>query len=136
MTNKTTEAYQEVFAFIEDKLQFKLEPSLCMTDYEEALRSAVRNYWPACDLRGCQFHYKQAVQRKCKADPTLKELLKKSPVARKIKKMLMNIVLLPADKTLEGYKIIQNFAKKKKMNGQFADLFLYFERQWLRQVSL
>lgn len=134
MTNKTTEAYEEVFKFIEAE-SFKLEPSSCMTDYEEALRGAIKNVWPNCDIRGYEFHYKQAINRRCKADPILRELLKKSFMARKIKRMLMSIPLLPANKILEGYKIIPNFAKEKKLDRQFAKLFLYFERQWLRKVK-
>lgn len=134
MTNKTTEAYQDVFKFIEAQ-SFKVQPSLVMTDYEEALRNAIKNVWPNCDIRGCEFHYKQAINRRCRTDPILKELLKKSFSARKIKRMLMSIPLLPANKILEGYKIIQDFAKEKKMDRQFAELFLYFERQWLRKVK-
>lgn len=133
MTNKTIEAYQDVFKFVEEK-SFKLEPALCMTDYEDALRSAIKSHWSSCEIRGCEFHFKQAIQRRCRTDPKLKGLLKKSSLARKIKYMLMSIALLPANKIVEGYKIVQAFAKKKEMDGAFAELLLYFEKQWLREV--
>lgn len=135
MTNKTNEAYHDVFKFIEQK-SFKLEPSLCMTDYEDGMRSAIKKMWPNCDVRGCKFHYKQAIIRRCKTDRILKELLEKSPLARKIKRMLMSIPLLPAERILEGFQIIKDLAKEKKMSLKFADLFSYFENYWLRKVRL
>lgn len=133
MTNKTIEAYQDVFKFIEKRL-FMMQPSLCMTDYEEGLRSAIKNIWPNCKIRGCEFHLKQAVNRRCKTLPELKHTLKKSFLARKIKKMLMSVPLLPENKIMDGYEAVCNYAIKKKLHVRFAELFSYFERQWLREV--
>lgn len=135
MTNKTIEAYQDVFKFIEAK-SFELNPASIMSDYEEGMRIAIKNTWPNCDIRGCLFHYKQAIQRRCNADPILRRLLKlkNSFNARKIKNMLMNIPHLPEDKIMEGYESVRDFAKKKKLYAKFEELFSYFERQWLCQV--
>lgn len=135
MTNKTTAAYQDVFKFVEEKL-FMLEPTLTMTDYEDGLRTAIKNHWPNCEIRGCEFHFKQAVQRKCKVLPKIRRLLKKSFYSRKIKNMLMSIALLPENKIKDGYKYVQNYAKEKKLDAEFTELFSYFERQWLRGVRI
>lgn len=133
MTNKTIGAYEDLFKYIEEKL-FKIEPALFMTDFEDAMRTAIKNHWPNCKIGGCLFHFKQAVLRKCKSLPGMKALLKKSFHARKIKFFLMSIPLLPENKIKEGYQSIQNYAKKWKLDAQFAGLFSYFERQWLREV--
>lgn len=135
MTNKTLQAYQDVFQFIEDNL-FKMEPQSFMTDFEDAMRTAIKNRWPNCEINGCWFHFKQAVQRRCNILPGMKRLLNKSFHARKIKNMLMSIPLLPEDKIKEGYQSIQDYSKKWKLDAQFAELFAYFERQWLREVRL
>lgn len=134
MTNKTIEAYEDVFKFIEDNL-FKLEPELLMTDFEGAMRTAIKKFWPNCKICGCWFHFKQAVLRKCNTLPGIKALLKKSFHARKIKYMLMSIPLLPEDKIEEGYQSIKDYATKWKLAEKFAELFSYFERQWLKEVS-
>lgn len=133
MTNKTIDAYMDVFKFIEEN-SFELKPASIMSDYEDAMRAAIKKCWPNCDIRGCWFHLKQAVQRRCKADPNLKQLLKKNFNARKIKNMLANIPLLPEDKITEGYECVRAFAKEKKLSAEFGELFSYFERQWLREV--
>lgn len=91
MTRKTTAAYLGVFKFIEQKL-FKLKPVLIMTDYEDGLRLGIRKHWPEVDIRGCWFHLKRAVNRKCKSFG-LKIVIDKNSDARKVKNMLVNIKL-------------------------------------------
>lgn len=132
MTKKTTEAYLDVFDFIEQF--FKLEPAVSMTDFEDGMRIAIRIRWPNCDLRGCEFHYKYAINRRCKADTNLKFLLENNANARKIKNMLHSIPLLPKNRILEGYKAVKLWAKNRKLHVKMADLFSYYERQWLCEV--
>lgn len=133
MTNKTTQAYEDVFKFVNERL-FPMQPSISMTDYEHALRNAIKNIWPNCEIRGCEFHFKQAINRKCKTFPDLRILLKNSFFARKTKKMLMNIAQLPASQIMQGLEAVRIYANKWKLSTQFAELFSYFERQWLREV--
>lgn len=111
-----------------------MEPSVSMTDYEDALRNAVRNVWPNCQIRGCEYHLKQAINRKCNKITEVKQTLKRSFFARKIKKMLMNIAQLPENKIDEGYAAVRSYADKWKLSSKFTELFSYFERQWLREV--
>lgn len=63
-----------------------------------------------------------------------KSVLKRSHNARKLKKMLGNIPLLPENRIVEGFTSIEDFAQEKRFINPFADLFSYFERYWLKQV--
>lgn len=126
MTCKTTEAYCSVFKFIEEKL-FLFEPAMFMTDFEEGMRSAIRKCWPNVMIKGCWFHYKRAVNKKCTA------LGMKRFKERQLKRMLANIPLLPECQTLEGYASAQFFAKKNKLDKAFSGLFTYY-KYWLNQV--
>lgn len=132
MTRKTTEAYMNVFEFIEQKL-FKMKPVLVMTDYEDGMRLAIRKYWPNVEIRGCWFHLKRAINRKCR-NLGLKRTIEQNVNARKVKEMLANIPLLPSTQILEAYASIKKYANKKKLGKRFVNLFSYFERYWLKQV--
>lgn len=132
MTRKTAESYFAVFKYIEDHL-IELEPTETMTDYEDGLRLAIKNRWPSARIRGCLWHYKRAIDRKCKS-LGMSNFLKKYKDARKVKAMLGNLPLLPEHLLLEGYNGIKEFARSKKVNRRFAQVFSYFENYWLKQV--
>lgn len=132
MTRKTEEAYRAVFKFIEECL-FEMAPGEFMTDFEDGMRLAIKNHWPNVRIRGCWFHLKRAVSNKC-TSLGMGRVLKRSHNARKLKKMLGNIPLLPENRIVEGFTSIKDFAQEKRLIKPFAYLFSYFERYWLKQV--
>lgn len=132
MTRKTAEAYSALFEFIEKKL-FNLEPTETMTDFEEGLRLAIKIHWPSTSIKGCLWHFKRAIEKKCKT-LGLHNLFKKNKLARKIKTMLTNVPLLPEHLLVDGYKSIKDFARRSKLDKRFEEVFSYFERYWLKQV--
>lgn len=133
MTRKTTDAYVGVFNFIEEKL-FHLKPTSFMADNECGMRLGIKSLWPGVTIKRCLFHFKRAVNNKC-TSLGMGRLLKNSPNARKLKSMLLNIPLLPAEMIEEGFDCSKKFAELKKLNQSFARLFSYFETQWMTKVS-
>lgn len=132
MTRKTAEAYGAVFKYIEDNL-FKLEPAEFMTDFEDGMRLAIRTHWPDVLIRGCIFHFKRAINRKC-ISLGLTTLMRDNDEAKKIRAMLGNLALLPASQILEGYASVRSFATQNGLDRRLAGLFAYFESYWLKQV--
>lgn len=132
MTRKTSKAYVAVFEFIEQNL-FKFNPVLFMTDYEDGMRLAIRKHWPNVSIRGCWFHLKRAINRKCRGYG-LKRIMDQDVNAKKVKEMLVSIPLLPSTQIYEGYACIKKFAKEKQLAKRFSNLFSYFEGYWLKQV--
>ena len=87
---------------VEEKL-INVESELFKADFEESMRIVIKNHWTHCKIRGCWFHFKQALLRKFNSLPGVKLLLKKSFYARKIQNMTMSILLLPKNQINEGY---------------------------------
>lgn len=133
MTRKTSVAYLSVFEYIEQNI-FKLNHTIFMTDYEDGMRLAVRKYWPKVKILGCWFHLKRAVNRRCRKIG-MKRILDRNINARKVKEMLVSIPLLPSSQILEGFENVNIFAARNKLHKPFGELFSYFERYWLKQVS-
>lgn len=104
-----------------------------MTDYEEGLRLAIKSCWPNASIRGCWWHFKRAVQKKC-ISLGMAGKFKNSATARQIKRMLTNIPLLPEESIMEAYTKVKEFALKTKMNYAFQKTFSYYENYWLKQV--
>lgn len=121
MEKRTKEAYKAAFegwmaAF------GRIEPAAIMSDYEEPLRAAARETWPATHIRGCWFHFAQAVLRNAV----------KMKVARtesaEIVQMAMVLPLLPANAIERGMACIRKFIGA---HGQV--LCDYLEKQWSRK---
>lgn len=129
MTHKTSQCYNAVFKFVEEKVM-ELKPKSFMTDWEEGLRKSLRECWPNATIRGCWWHYKRAINKKC-MNAGLRGVLNKSYEARKVKKMLGNIPLLPKELIVEGYKGVKNYARKKNLTKSFRKVFTYYEQYWL-----
>lgn len=77
-----------------------VRPTSVMGDFEESLRAAVREEWPATQLRGCWFHFAQAVLRKA-----VKLGLARGECAEGVQ-MAMTLPLLPRDKVQHGMRVV------------------------------
>lgn len=72
----------------------------------------------------------RAVQRRY-SKLRLNKIKKNKKNSSMIRRMLMSIPLLPADRIDEGFRAIISFAKQKRLFKRLVDLFNYFERYWL-----
>lgn len=67
MTHKTTAAYTHIFRHIHEEL-WSLDASMFMTDYELAMRNAIRGLFPNADHRCCWFHFCQVILFLCHSE--------------------------------------------------------------------
>lgn len=134
MTHKTSEIYTAVFRYIEENI-LNTKPTIAMTDYEDGLRKAIKECWSNVDLRGCWWHHKRAVHRKCISFGMAK-LFNRSAGARLIKRMLTNIPLLPKESIREGFDNVVEYARQTNLFTSFQKVFAYYEQYWLNQVYL
>ncbi|XP_043475792.1 uncharacterized protein LOC122507239 [Leptopilina heterotoma] len=94
MDRKSKEAYKAVFEEISRLIpEFIIDEA--MTDYESALKAALRAVFPNIILHGCWFHYKQALLRKA-IKLGLRALLKYNEDAKHLLLLIMDLPLLPA----------------------------------------
>lgn len=133
MLHRTAASYSHVFRFIEERV-FKLEPNEFITDFEPGMRKAISESYPAAKLRGCWYHYSSALRKKI-LKLGLHQLFKSNENARKIKKMMMSLPLLPAEHFAEGYQHVQNQAREWKLFGKFKAFFKYYGKFWVNQVQ-
>lgn len=132
MTRRTTEIYKEVFRFIEKKI-FKLRPAAFITDFEAAMRKAIRRCYRKAILRGCWYHYSAAIRKKM-VKLHLLGLIKHSDKARTIKVMMQGLPLLPPGSFMDGYRHVKHLAHEWKLFTKFKKFFSYYERFWIAEV--
>lgn len=63
MTGHTQAEYEEVFRWVKKDLGKRVSFVAVKSDFEKALRNAVRTVWPKSKVSGCYFHFCQAVYR-------------------------------------------------------------------------
>ena len=66
MKNKTFAANREVFdqlKYTAERYGFFLAPKFGHTDFEQAVRKALKHCYPGIQLKGCYFHFEQAIGR-------------------------------------------------------------------------
>lgn len=134
LSNKTQAAYTDVFRYIEQNV-FKLsEVASFTTDYEIAMRNALRAINPNANMFACHFHFCQAAKKKATQTEGFIELIRKNKEAESIYYRLFCLPLLPAAFIKNAFESLQTEAdalKKRPMKKFLA----YFRKQWMDKVN-
>jgi hypothetical protein len=80
LQNKETNTYKEVLGAIKDiatEKGYHLNPETILTDFECAAQQAYRYHWTGITIKGCYFHFKQAILRHIQS---LKESMKQDDI--------------------------------------------------------
>lgn len=131
MSSRTQVAYTHVFRYINEHI-FSLKCASFTSDYEIAMRNALRACFPDSELVSCWFHYCQAIRRKASQLTAFFELIRTNAAARKLYFKFQALALL------EAGLIVDAFNKLKEMTLQyeaFEPFVKYFEHQWIKRVS-
>lgn len=133
MTNKSQDAYESVFRYINDNVM-SLECAEFMSDYETALRNAFSAVVPGAKMSACFFHFCQACKRNAMKLPAMIKLIRSDSTAEAIYYKLLCLPLLPADQIVPAFNMLKSeaFGLNKAI---FAPFFKYYENQWLKRVS-
>lgn len=132
MTRKTQVAYEHALNYV-DKHVFPLSCEAIITDYECAMRQAIRKILPNVKLLGCWFHYAQAIRRKVASLPELFHLVRTQQKFRMIYLKFICLALLPHEKI---EKIFHELALEGlKLSEAFTPFVKYFRNQWLNRVG-
>lgn len=138
MSNKKQKAYEHLLQFIDSNI-FKFEAKSFTTDFEKSMRNAILSVFPQARLKGCWFHFCQAVRRKASKLKELTKFIRNSTEARRIFQKLLVLPLLKADVITEAFNICKTEAYSNplfilKPENVFEPLFDYFELQWITKV--
>lgn len=137
MSRKTQLAYEDVFSFISENI-FSLGKSNSFTsDYEIAMRNALKKLYPAAQMIACYFHYTQAVKRKLSQlrEATDAVLNGEAGEAKSVYQRLQCLPLLPSEFILEAFKELVQEANKLKSKDALRPFLVYMKDQWIKKVS-
>jgi len=99
LPNKRRETYEEVIRLIQDAAQRigkVFSPVRFLLDFEEAMILALRSFFPSASVKGCYFHFTQAIWRNCQKIG-LAPYYNESHCVRQFVKGLMALPFVPSD---------------------------------------
>lgn len=117
--------YEIFFDLIKSQIP-EFNPATITSDFETSAMLAAQKAFPEATLRGCIFHFKQAVLRKAKK----LGLSKKSMLSRGHVKRCMALAYLPMTCRSDGWLYV--LSQCLKINDKIAEFNMYFENTWLQ----
>lgn len=99
-------------------------------DFEAAAWKAVRQEFPNIRMRGCTFHWSQAVWRKVQ-QLGLQVAYQKDPPTHTYIRKLFALPMLPAEHIIPVF----NYLKDRAVTNPLADLLEYISSQWILSTT-
>jgi len=135
MTNQRMFLYKKVFEFLKNGVLSSdgilRYPVLGMSDYEKPMRNALLKVWPSLELRGCMFHYNQALVRRAKLLSLLSVQISTHSMHYQCLKMLRRLCLLPIDRVEFAYEQLKEYIESNpQVSSDFKEFLDYFEYTW------
>lgn len=128
VTDKKEETYQIIFQLLLSQNP-SWKPEKFTTDFETAQMNAIQSVFPEVDIKGCFFHFTQALSKKAKSLHILKNRACKRHVA-----LCAALALLPEQATDEGwFYIMEDWSEQNENLVKFND---YFTKQWLQKEDM
>lgn len=123
MMKRRKRHYKAIFRHLRDVYGFN--PVEAMSDFEKASRNAAREIWPLARIRGCNFHFCQAICRRARRMKRLQNELQHNGEARFILKMFQRLSLLPVDELRAGRRYIRQRIHDKGLERVFRRFWRY-----------
>jgi hypothetical protein len=134
MQKKTFKAYDEVFEQLKRvaaKYSVSLAPTVALTDFEKAARKALRFHFPNITLKGCFFHFKQAIGRWIFKNG-YKQTYTCNDEFKKWFRKLSCLAVVPLDKIDEAFESIK--AESASISINVKPILNYFNRTWIQET--
>lgn len=134
MDRRTQIAYEAVFDFINSKIFDLSGTKRFYTDYELAIRNALKKKYKNSKFSACHFHFAQAVRKNATQFNGFIEFIthKDNESARKIYYKLMYLPLLPPENIDSIFHTLRIQAYQIN-KAAFEKMFTYYERQWIKK---
>lgn len=106
-----------------------------MTDFEVAMRNAIRYVYPGIQIHTCWFHLCQAAKRKAHQLPHFVNSIKTNPHIKEIYYKLLSLPLLPRQDITEQFYTLKQSALEIDKNAS-RQFLKYFEEHWIKKVVI
>lgn len=133
MSRKCTEAYESVFNYIDTHIVKIKNAASFTTDYELAMRKALRKFSPSSTLYACYFHYCQAVKKNAYQTDGFVKFIKSNENAKSVYYRLLCLPLLPSEYIDNCFIELKHEADEINKQG-FRSFMKYFKNQWIKKV--
>jgi hypothetical protein len=139
LPNKTKSTYVELFASIrkafEDKFNDAGQRRVFVTDFEIAAMESIRQTFPESTLKGCTFHFRQALMRRV-ADLGLRTEYSssQSAVVKDWIRQIMGFTLLPVAFIPFAWQMLRHppNVNDPQIMSKMQAFSVYFENTWLQ----
>jgi hypothetical protein len=140
MPGKKQKQYEAFFHFLKYAIlrheNARRNPISVMSDFERALRNAIKVIFPSTKLLGCNFHHLQALRRRAMKTEGLSTKIYKNSQHHYILKMFMRISLLPIERINTGLQQLKRYiASMPDILMDFHEFTLYYEETWHKLYS-
>lgn len=134
MSNRTQIAYSHVLKHI-DKHIFSLQCASFHSDYETAMKNALRACFPQSQLLSCWFHFVQAIRKNVSKMGLLFHLIRTNSDAAKLYYKFQALALLRADLIPNAFNDLKRIGLTMN-KAAFQPFVSYFEKQWIKKVCI
>lgn len=126
MNRKTQLSYEAVFDFIDAKILNLSAAKMFVTDYEIAMRNALKVKAPSAKFTACQFHMAQNCRKRATKIPGFIDLIKSNKSVHNIYYKLMYLALLPSKFIDQMFETLRERAKE--INDPKLNKFMKYYR--------
>ena len=109
------------------QLGYNINPNEILTDFEIAIIQAIQLIFPSTTVKGCYFHFTQAINRKINT-MGLQTLYKQDAVMNQFIRKTAALAFIPADLVFFGWNMVKTMAPIRPEIHEFLN---YFEDTWL-----
>lgn len=127
MSARTTVDYKAILDVILNRFERPPKISQVILDFERAVWNCFEEVLPDVELRGCSFHFCQAILRQTQSLGLQTQYRQGASVKRYVRK-LMGLCFLAEDDIERMFSVI----KCKARSGAIAQLTEYFEKTWIK----
>jgi len=136
LCEKSKVLYQEVFRKLKEycfeSMNLVLNPKQFVTDFENAILSAISLEFPNTQLQGCYFHFNQAIIKNL-SKLQLKKLYKKNTFFFTLIKMLTSLAYLPINDVIQAFNELKTLISERFPEA--VPFLQYFENHWINNIS-
>ena len=130
MSGKRTVDYEAILNAVMECIP-EAAVKMVVLDYEAAMWWALQNVMPDVELRGCAFHYSQAIWRYAQTKCGLKTAYNEDDGTYNLIRKLIGLSLMPAELIPSMF----NFLRQQATNSKLQRLVNYVEDTWILAIG-